>query len=153
MYGAPMRPRMILVVDDDVVVRNLLREVLTAHGYGVCMAQSGVEALELVMRQRPDLVLLDIAMPGMDGIETLRRIRDCCPQVPIVMLTAYGDVETASLALRQGAVDYVPKPFNVGYLERVVMLQLSREDQPRISGERGETPPDSAAGGDTTPSG
>jgi CheY-like chemotaxis protein len=125
-YGAPMTHGTILVVDDDSVVRDLVREVLTHHGYRVWLAQDGVEALGLLERMRPDLILLDIAMPHMDGLETLRRVRDHCPQVPVVMLTAYGDVGTASLALRQGAADYVPKPFNVGYLERVVMLQLSQ---------------------------
>jgi CheY-like chemotaxis protein len=116
----------ILVVDDDIVVRNLVREVLTDRGYMVWTAENGVEALDLLQQVRPDLILLDIAMPRMDGIEALRRVRSHCPQVPVVMLTAYGDVETAGLALRQGAVDYVPKPFNVGYLERVVMLQLAQ---------------------------
>jgi CheY-like chemotaxis protein len=128
-----MTQNTILVVDDDLVVRNLVREVLTHLGYHVWLAQNGVEALDLLERQRPDLVLLDVAMPQMDGIETLRRLRDHCPEVPVVMLTAYGDMETASLALRQGAADYVPKPFNVGYLERVVMLQLAQ-------GERSSAP-------------
>jgi CheY-like chemotaxis protein len=116
----------ILVVDDDIVVRNMVREVLMDHGYSVWVAENGVEALDLLQQLTPDLILLDIAMPQMDGIEALRRVRNQCPEVPVVMLTAYGDVETAALALRQGAVDYVPKPFNVGYLERVVMLQLAQ---------------------------
>jgi DNA-binding response OmpR family regulator len=142
-----MPTRTILVVDDDVVVRNLLSEILAHHGYQVWLAQNGVEALELLERRRPDLILLDIAMPEMDGIEALRRMRDRCPGVPVVMLTAYGDVETASLALRQGAADYVPKPFNLGYLERVVMLQLSRRDPSSVGEADDRTLPPSARPG------
>ena len=100
----------VLVVDDDADVRALVRELLTRAGYAVTEAQDGREALRLLYDERPDLVLLDISMPELDGWGTLERIRDVS-DVPVVMVSALGAELEKVRALRGGADDYVTKPF------------------------------------------
>jgi two-component system, NtrC family, nitrogen regulation response regulator NtrX len=117
----------ILVVDDEPEVRQLLRDFLSERGYDVVMAESGAEALSTLDTQTPDLVLLDVAMPDIDGVETLKRmvIRD--PPVPVIMVTANADISLTSKLLAIGAVDYIPKPFDLDYLEQAVSIQLSAQ--------------------------
>ncbi len=102
---------MVLVVDDEPPIVRLVRAKLQADGYAVITAGSGEEALTLLEDERPDLVILDLMMPGMDGFETLRRIRPT-DTVPVIMLTARaGDIDKLR-GLTGGADDYVTKPFN-----------------------------------------
>jgi class 3 adenylate cyclase len=107
------QPARILVVDDVPQNVRLLEAVLTSRGYGVIAASSGAEALEVVGRERPDLVLLDIQMPGMNGYEVCGRLREdpATQFLPVVMITSSGDEERLK-ALEAGADDFVPKPFN-----------------------------------------
>jgi DNA-binding response OmpR family regulator len=114
----------LLIVDDEQSVREVLSEYFTGQGYEVESAQDGAEALVAVLRYRPDLVLLDIQMPGLDGVETLRRVRAVAPAVPVIMVTANEDVDLARDTLKLGALDYVAKPFDFAYLERAVMAGL-----------------------------
>jgi DNA-binding response OmpR family regulator len=114
----------LLIVDDEQSVREVLSEYFTGQGYEVESAQDGAEALVAVLRYRPDLVLLDIQMPGLDGVETLRRVRAVAPAVPVIMVTANEDVDLARDTLKLGALDYVAKPFDFTYLERAVMAGL-----------------------------
>jgi DNA-binding response OmpR family regulator len=100
----------ILVVDDDPDIRGLLRELLERRGYTVSEAGDGHEALRAVFEKRPDLVVLDITMPGVDGWKTLERIRELS-DVPVVMLTAKATELEKTRGLRAGADDYVTKPF------------------------------------------
>jgi DNA-binding response OmpR family regulator len=100
----------VLVVDDDTDVRTLVAELLTRAGYTVSEAPNGREALKLLFDERPDLVLLDISMPELDGWGTLERIRELS-DVPVVMLSALGAELEKVRALRAGADDYVTKPF------------------------------------------
>lgn len=105
-----MSPRL-LVVDDDRDLLDVLRLMLGHAGYQVLTAASGEEALEVYARERPDLVVLDVMMPGMDGWDTMARLRELAP-VPVIMLTALGQVDDRIHGLVAGADDYVPKPFH-----------------------------------------
>ena len=105
-----IRPH-VLIVDDDAELRGMLGEYLANEQIEVDMAADGAAALRLVERQRPDLVLLDVTMPGMNGFDVLRRLREKWP-VPVLMLTARDDVVDRVLGLELGADDYLTKPFN-----------------------------------------
>lgn len=120
--------RKILVVDDDARLTSLLDEYFTRRGFAVLTAKSGREALERVEKDRPALVLLDIRMPGMDGVEVLRQIKARAPQVEIIMITALKDRALASKSLALGARDYVTKPVDLTYLERLIFTQLPAPD-------------------------
>ncbi|GAG10613.1 unnamed protein product, partial [marine sediment metagenome] len=102
----------ILVVDDELVVRDSLKEWLEDEGFQVDMAESGTEALEKLTKEAFHLMLLDIKMPGMDGVEVLRRSKEIRSELPVVMMTAYATVETAVEAMKMGAMDYLMKPFD-----------------------------------------
>lgn len=115
----------VLIVDDEAEVRRLLQEFLSLRGYDVVLAGSGMEALEAVEAQKPDLVLLDVAMPEMDGVETLGRIVALDPALPVIMVTANTDISVTSKLLAMGAVDYIPKPFDLEYLDQAVSIQLA----------------------------
>lgn len=115
----------ILVVDDDPEVRMATRDFLMSKGHDVTVAEGGREALRLVETINPDVVLLDVAMPDMDGMETLRRIVASHPTLPVIMVTANADIEITSKVLQMGAADYVPKPFDLDYLDQAVSIQLS----------------------------
>ena len=105
-----MSQRRILVVDDDADIRGLVRELLERRGFAVTEAADGKQALQEMYAGRPDLVLLDVSMPGLDGWTTLERIRELS-DVPVVMLTARSEELEKTRGLRAGADDYVTKPF------------------------------------------
>jgi CheY-like chemotaxis protein len=115
----------ILVVDDEPEVRQLLVEFLSGRGYEILVAATGTEALDAVEAERPDVVLLDVAMPGMDGVEVLRRIMVKDPPIPVIMVTANTDIGLTSKLLAMGAADYIPKPFDLDYLEQAVSIQCT----------------------------
>jgi DNA-binding response OmpR family regulator len=120
-----MRKHLILVVDDEPPIVRLVRAKLQADGYAVITAGSGEEALTVLEDERPDLVILDLMMPGIDGFETLRRIRTN-HTVPVIMLTARaGDVDKLR-GLTGGADDYVTKPFNPDELSARVAVVIRR---------------------------
>ncbi|MGD8241562.1 MAG: FAD-dependent oxidoreductase [Desulfobacterales bacterium] len=103
----------ILVVDDELIVRDSLKEWLEVEGgFRVSMAESGPEALERIKADACQLMLLDIKMPGMDGVEVLQKAKELFPDLPVVMMTAYATVETAVDAMKIGALDYLIKPFD-----------------------------------------
>src|SRR5438094_712728 len=112
----------ILVVDDEAPVREVLTEYFATEGYAVEAAGSGVEALTAIRGGRADLVLLDVRMPGLDGVQVLRRIRELDERVPVIMVTANEDVGLARETLKLGAFDYVAKPFDFDYLDRAVAV-------------------------------
>jgi two-component system response regulator (stage 0 sporulation protein F) len=125
----------ILVVDDEAPVREVLTEYFTTEGYAVEGAGSGAEALTVVRGGRADLVLLDVRMPGLDGVQVLRKIREINGDVPVIMVTANEDVSLAKETLKLGAFDYVAKPFDFDYLDRAVAagLALVGEKAPTVS--------------------
>ncbi len=106
-----MKQFRILVVDDEKRILNFLRTKLKASGYEVLTAADGFEALEQVQAQEPDLILLDVLMPRMDGFETLKRLRSFCA-TPVIVLSAKGSDVDKIKGLGLGADDYLPKPFN-----------------------------------------
>lgn len=110
----------ILVVDDEPAVAEVLLDFFAEAGYTVDVALTGRDALTLIQRTPPDVVLLDIRMPDMDGVEVLRRIRAAHPTLPVIMITANDDIGLARATLKMGALDYVSKPFDYGYLAQAV---------------------------------
>ena len=110
----------ILVVDDELEIRNLLSQFLTEEGYEVILASNGEEAIELAERENPQVILLDIMMPGIDGIETCRRLKaeEKTRFIPVIMATALWDKYTE--AIDAGAEDFVTKPFNLTELSHRV---------------------------------
>ncbi len=121
----------ILVVDDEVQIRRVLRSTLTSNGYDILEAKNGEEAIRTVMREHPDLILLDVNMPEMSGLETCRKIRLSFPG-PIIMVTVRGSEGDKIAALDCGADDYVVKPFAVGELLARIrsVLRRSSSDDP-----------------------
>ena len=115
----------VLVVDDELEVRQVLLEFLSSRGYDVTTASGGAEAVAMVEAVKPDLVLLDVAMPDMDGVETLKRIVAIEPALAVIMVTANADIGVTSKLLALGAVDYVPKPFDLDYLDQAVSTQVT----------------------------
>jgi two-component system, OmpR family, KDP operon response regulator KdpE len=128
----PSRPVRVLVVDDEAAMRRALRASLTASGYQVDEAQDGETAVALVTQQPIDVVLLDLHMPGMGGIETCRRIRPLAPQAGIIMITVTDQVDEKVQTLEAGADDYVTKPFLLRELLARLRALLRRTglDQP-----------------------
>jgi DNA-binding response OmpR family regulator len=106
----------ILVVDDDGELRENIAEALGGFGFEIALAENGEEALALLAASEFDLVLLDLIMPRMGGMETLTSIRRRFPRVKVVMLTAFASVDNAVEAMRKGAEDYLPKPFRIDEL-------------------------------------
>lgn len=117
----------ILVVDDDPDIREVLKDRLESLGYNVFAAASGVEALELLEKQNPQIVLMDIEMPEMSGLEALKEIRKRQIDITVVMITAHGTIERAVEAIRQGAYDFIPKPFEPDHIALIVQRALERE--------------------------
>jgi two-component system, NtrC family, response regulator AtoC len=115
----PDSRKRVLVVDDELGVRESIR-ILLSSDYDVASVASGDAALEAIQRERPQLLLLDIIMPGMDGMELLERVRVSDPGLPVVILTATKTVKTAVAAMKLGAFDYLQKPFDVDELRLIV---------------------------------
>lgn len=107
----------ILVVDDELFVRELLLEFLSTQGYEVSLADSGEKAVQLMQIQPADVVLLDLKMTGMDGIETLKKLKKIAPGALAIIMTGYPTIESSIDALRHGACDYVIKPFKLNDLK------------------------------------
>jgi DNA-binding NtrC family response regulator len=127
----------ILVVDDQSSVRELLRAVLSEDGHVVETAEDGESALEKLSSVYPDLVIMDIRMPGMDGIETLQLIKQKSASTGVIMMTAYASVETAVSAMKLGAFDYITKPIDIDEVRSVIgkWSEGSREPEERGGAE------------------
>jgi len=114
----------ILVVDDTSAVREVLKDYLEELDYHVDVAPDGYRALEMVDRCRPDLVLLDLSMPGLHGEDVLACLRLREPDLPVVVLSGNADVSVGRYLLARGAFDYIPKPIHFDYLEQVIAAAL-----------------------------
>lgn len=120
-------PAKIMVVDDRFGIRKLLREVLQDAGYQVITAPSGKEALELVKEHAVDLILLDMKMSGMDGLEALILLKKACPRSIVLLMTAYEELEVLREANRRGAAGCISKPFDIEELKDVIAAKLRAE--------------------------
>jgi DNA-binding NtrC family response regulator len=120
-------PNKILIVDDEPFNLDLLEQELTDRGYAVERASNGTQALSKVESFHPDLILLDYQMPDMSGVDVLKEFRSRGNEVPVVMITAYGTIERAVQAMKEGAYDFIPKPFEPDHLALVVEKALERE--------------------------
>ena len=112
----------ILVVDDHEEIRAALAEILEEEGHEVLQAADGLDALEMISRRLPDVILLDIAMPGIDGLETLSRLKEITESatLPVIMVTAQGDRQNMVKAVQLGVRDYITKPWEPGEVEMCV---------------------------------
>jgi len=120
-------PKRILIMDDEILVAGVLQDVLKHQGYGVELASSGEAGLAAFRRERPDLILLDINMPGMSGLEVLKQIiSEGHRDIPVIMVTAITDDASLSTAMRDGAYAWLAKPFDINELGHVVDAALSR---------------------------
>lgn len=115
----------VLVVDDQYGIRLLLKEVFSRDGFSIFQAADGRAALEIIQSEQPDLILLDMKMPGMDGIELLRQLRPIHPTVKVIMMTAYGELDMVAEASKLGALAHFTKPFDIEELRSEVIKQLA----------------------------
>ncbi|MDH4082725.1 MAG: sigma-54 dependent transcriptional regulator [Nitrospira sp.] len=122
----------ILIVDDEEAIRTSLRSILEDEGYEVAVAATGAEALKIYGTDPPDLMILDIWMPEMDGLETLRRVKEFVPATQVMMISGHGSVETAVKAIKLGAYDYIEKPLS---LENVTLRVKHALEQYRLAQE------------------
>ncbi|HEX5773903.1 MAG TPA: sigma-54 dependent transcriptional regulator [Geomobilimonas sp.] len=123
-----MKKTKILVVDDEHLIRWSLEQNLKKQGYEVTSAGNGEDALRQVREDQPELVLLDIQLPGINGLEVLERIKDIDEEIIVIMVTAHGGLETAVNAMRLGAYDYINKPFNLDEMAIVIKKALETSD-------------------------
>lgn len=138
----------ILIVDDEESIRRSLSGVLQDEGYSVLLAGNGEQALEVLRGQAISLVLLDIWMPGMDGIETLKKIKEVQPDVPVVMISGHATIATAMAATKLGALDFIEKPLDLYSTVHTIKMALqpavSRPRADSIDGENPTSPDDFA---------
>jgi signal transduction histidine kinase len=118
--------KIILLVDDEKDIREVLRLPLTDLGYEVLEAENGADALHLFARLQPPMILTDIKMPGMDGIELLQKVKHANPEVEVIMITGHGDMELAVKSLKYDATDFIAKPINVDVLEIAIQRAAER---------------------------
>lgn len=119
----------IAVVDDDLYIGNMLEEVLRSNGYDVLRAYSGTEALLLLSKTRPDLILLDLMLPGLSGEEVLPKVRG----IPVIVLSAKADVKDKVNLLLGGAADYLTKPFDTSELLARIVVQLRKVEDSAVN--------------------
>jgi diguanylate cyclase (GGDEF)-like protein len=116
----------VLIVDDAPDTLEIIQKLLSYEGYEIILASTGEEGVKRVEEERPDVVLMDINLPGIDGTEALRRIRRINPIQSVIMLTAFATVENAILALKEGATDFIKKPFENEHLIHIVNQSLEK---------------------------
>jgi two-component system, OmpR family, phosphate regulon response regulator OmpR len=134
MQNPAQRPNKILVVDDDTRIRDLLKRYLTQEGFDVLLAEDGKSFTRLMMRETADLIVLDLMMPGEDGLSICRRLRAANDVTPIIMLTAKGEDIDRIIGLEVGADDYLSKPFNPRELLARVHAVLRRRPKQEVPG-------------------
>jgi two-component system, response regulator, stage 0 sporulation protein F len=119
----------VLIVDDQYGIRILLNEVLQKEGYDTYQAANGLQALEIVQENVPDLILLDMKIPGMDGIEILKRVKALYPDMKVIIMTAYGELDMIQEAMDLGAITHFAKPFDIVDIREAVKKYLALPSQ------------------------
>ncbi|NOU63282.1 response regulator [Paenibacillus sp. LMG 31461] len=117
----------VLVVDDQNGIRVLLMEVFSNEGYDTYQASNGKLALEIVRNVSPDLILLDMKIPGMDGLDILKHVKEIDVSIKVIMMTAYGELDMIKEATDLGAIMHFTKPFDIDELRLAVNMQLNNE--------------------------
>jgi len=115
----------ILIVDDEEEIRRVLTHIVESEGFKTLHAPDGNKALQLFCFESPDMILLDVRMPGLDGMEVMKRVKDIDPDIPVVLITAFADIQQAVEAMKSGAHDYLAKPFDNQEVIRVVRRALT----------------------------
>lgn len=128
----------VLVVDDERSMREFLEILLTGEGYEVSLASSGEDAVEVLERSRFELVITDIKMKDVNGIGVLKKAKEINPETVVVMISAFATAETAVEAMKEGAYDYIPKPFKVREFKRIVREALQRRKRTPVEGDKSE---------------
>ena len=118
----------ILVVDDELLIRDLLYDFFQGQGWNITVAASGVKALKFLSEKEFDVVLTDLKMPEMGGIELTNQLRESHPDLPVVIMTGYPSLETAIDAIRCKVADYIVKPFNINKLYKSVQSQIGEKN-------------------------
>ncbi|MDI6798146.1 MAG: sigma-54 dependent transcriptional regulator, partial [Desulfatibacillaceae bacterium] len=136
----------ILIIDDDEGLTHFLSRFFSRKGYSVTACKDGLNALDVIAGEQFDLILMDYKMPELNGLETLKRIKDLQVKTPVIIMTAYGTTETAIEAMKRGAYDYLLKPFDRKELSRIIYdaLAINRQMKEVVSFPQ---PPGKAAGG------
>ena len=124
-----MDKKKLLIVDDQNGIRVLLMEVFTSEGYETFEASNGKLALDIVRNESPDLVLLDMKIPGMDGLEILKHVKAINRSIKVIMMTAYGELDMIKEATDLGAVMHFTKPFDIDEMRLAVNMQLRRDGE------------------------
>ena len=138
----------VMVVDDEKLIRWSVSERLSRKGYQVSAAESGERALEMIATERPEVMLLDVRLPGIDGIETLQRALVLQPEVVVVMMSAHGTVDIAVQGMKHGAVDFLTKPFPLAMLDAAVERAFAAAaTRRRLAGAGSERLTEASAGG------
>jgi two-component system, response regulator, stage 0 sporulation protein F len=114
----------LLIVDDQYGIRILLNEIFQKEGYNTFQAANGVQALSIVAKEEPDLMILDMKIPGMDGLEILRRVKKTNPEINVIIMTAYGELDMIHEAMELGAITHFAKPFDIDEIREVVRKEL-----------------------------
>lgn len=120
MQGDEGMKERILIVDDQLGIRLLLKEILQKEGYSTFQAANGYQAIEITKKENPDLVLLDMRLPEMNGIEILQELKKISPDIRVIIMTAYGEQELIDTAKNIGILDYITKPFEIEEIRRIV---------------------------------
>jgi two-component system response regulator AtoC len=130
----------VLIVDDEPILRESLSEWLRDEGYRVSTAEDAMIALRMIAEAEPDVAVVDIKMPGMDGVTLLKKIKETTPDLPVVMITAHGTIENAVRSMKEGAYDFITKPFPPEklsvLLQRVLEHQKLKQENVRLQKER-----------------